>query len=73
MFFVSEILALVLVALARALLPHAVAFSESLFEVSLEIAAVGPVVLSVAAGFSFGVLAFVQITIGEFFGALTVF
>lgn len=46
--FIIQPLSLVLIASSRAFLPHALAASQSIFEISFEKTARGPVILSIA-------------------------
>lgn len=73
MLLVGEILSFIFVANSRTFFPHAVTLAKSFPEITLIIATVGPIVLSIAVRLALRVLSLVQIPVSKFFSALPVF
>ena len=73
MFFILNILALIFITTSCTFLPHPMPLSQSYLEISLKVTSVWPKVLSIAIWFSFRILSFIEISICEFLGTLSVF
>ena len=72
-FLIISILSLIFITIPRALLPKPLAISQSIFEISLEIASIWPIILSISWRFPIWVKPFIDISVCKLLYTFSIF